>query len=118
VHGNPTNIKLSRPIERNQEKDPFLYIWAFPHAARYASNGTTQTSGKSEPQTIADQNSLPPANPKQPNYRTNSKTQHPFLTWPPELKDEETCKVVYGKIGMKLDGARNELGVNMPVPKI
>lgn len=93
--------------EQKQDKDPFFIYFGFshPHDAR---NGTPELLAKYGATNHTDQNSLPPANPKQPALQENYLSAHPFFHGHPKLRDEERVSGVWKKRDEQT--VRNELG--------
>lgn len=93
--------------EETQEKDPFFIYFGFshPHDTR---DGTPEFLEKYGATNHTDQNSLPPANPKQPQLQENYLNSHPFLHGHPELRDEERVSGVWKNRDEQT--VRNELG--------
>ena len=90
-----------------QETDPFFIYFGFshPHDTR---NGTPELLAKYGAVNHMDQNSLPPANPKQPQLQENYLPAHPFFHGHPELRDEERVSGVWKNRDEQT--IRNELG--------
>lgn len=93
--------------EQAQEKDPFFIYFGFshPHDIR---DGTPELLEKYGATNHTDQNSLPPANPKQPPLQENYLNAHPFFHGHPELRDEERVSGVWKNRDEQT--VRNELG--------
>jgi len=90
-----------------QETDPFFIYFGFshPHDTR---NGTPELLAKYGAVNHTDQNSLPPANPKQPQLQENYLPAHPFFHGHPGLRDEERVSGVWKNRDEQT--IRNELG--------
>lgn len=93
--------------EQAQEKDPFFIYFGFshPHDIR---DGTPELLEKYGATNHTDQNSLPPANPKQPPLQENYLNAHPFFHGHPQLRDEERVSGVWKNRDEQT--VRNELG--------
>ena len=93
--------------ESAQESDPFFIYFGFshPHDTR---NGTPELLAKYGAVNHKDINSLPPANPKQPQLPENYLTAHPFFHGHPELRDEERVSGVWKNRDEQT--IRNEIG--------
>ena len=93
--------------EQAQEKDPFFIYFGFshPHDIR---DGTPELLEKYGATNHTDQNSLPPANPKQPPLPENYLNAHPFFHGHPQLRDEERVSGVWKNRDEQT--VRNELG--------
>ena len=93
--------------EETKEKDPFFIYFGFshPHDTR---DGTPELLEKYGATNHTDQNSLPPANPKQPPLQENYLNAHPFFHGHPELRDEERVSGVWKNRDEQT--VRNELG--------
>lgn len=93
--------------DNNQEKDPFFIYFGFshPHDTR---DGTPELLAKYGAVNHTDENSLPPANPKQPQLQDNYLSAHPFFHGHPQLRDEERVSGVWKNRDEKT--IRNELG--------
>ncbi len=93
--------------EQGKEKDPFFIYFGFshPHDTR---NGTPELLEKYGAVNHKDENSLPPANPKQPQLQDNYLLKHPFHHGHPELRDEERVSGVWKN--RDENTIRNELG--------
>lgn len=93
--------------EEAQEKDPFLIYFGFshPHDTR---NGTPELLEKYGATNHKDKNSLPPANPKQPQLPANYLAAHPFFHGHPNLRDEERVSGVWKNRDEQT--IRNEVG--------
>ncbi|RAJ14086.1 sulfatase-like hydrolase/transferase [Arenibacter echinorum] len=93
--------------EQAEEKDPFFIYFGFshPHDTR---DGTPELLEKYGAINHTDQNSLPPANPKQPQLQENYLNAHPFFHGHPELRDEERVSGVWKNRDEQT--VRNELG--------
>ncbi|WP_206667085.1 sulfatase-like hydrolase/transferase [Seonamhaeicola maritimus] len=89
------------------EKDPFLIYFGFshPHDRR---DGTSELLEKYGAVNHRDKESLPPANPKQPQLQENYLSAHPFHHGHPELRDEERVSGVWKNRDEQT--VRNELG--------
>ena len=93
--------------EQALEKDPFFIYFGFshPHDIR---DGTPELLEKYGATNHTDQNSLPPANPKQPPLQENYLNAHPFFHGHPQLRDEERVSGVWKNRDEQT--VRNELG--------
>lgn len=93
--------------ESTQEKDPFFIYFGFshPHDTR---NGTPELLEKYGATNHKDKNSLPPANPKQPQLPENYLAAHPFFHGHPNLRDEERVSGVWKNRDEQT--IRNEVG--------
>lgn len=93
--------------ESKQATKPFLIYFGFshPHDPR---NGTPELLEKYGATNHTDENSLPPANPKQPPLQDNYLSAHPFFHGHPELRDEERVSGVWKNRDEQT--VRNELG--------
>lgn len=93
--------------ESAKESDPFFIYFGFshPHDTR---NGTPELLAKYGAVNHKDKNSLPPANPKQPQLPENYLTAHPFFHGHPELRDEERVSGVWKNRDEQT--IRNEIG--------
>ena len=93
--------------EQAQEKDPFFIYFGFshPHDIR---DGTPELLEKYGATNHTDQNSLPPASPKQPPLQENYLNAHPFFHGHPQLRDEERVSGVWKNRDEQT--VRNELG--------
>mgnify|MGYP003630311579 FL=1 len=94
--------------EQAQEKDPFFIYFGFshPHDIR---DGTPELLEKYGATNHTDQNSLPPASPKQPPLQENYLNAHPFFHGHPQLRDEERVSGVWKNRDEQT--VRNELGL-------
>jgi len=90
-----------------QEEDPFFIYFGFshPHDTR---NGTPELLEKYGAVNHTDKESLPPANPKQPELQENYLLEHPFFHGHPNLRDEERVSGVWKNRDEQT--VRNELG--------
>ncbi len=90
-----------------QDTDPFFIYFGFshPHDTR---NGTPELLAKYGAVNHTDENSLPPANPKQPALQENYLPAHPFFHGHPGLRDEERVSGVWKNRDEQT--IRNELG--------
>jgi arylsulfatase A-like enzyme len=77
-----------------KDTDPFLIYFGFshPHDVR---NGTPELLAKYGAVNHKDENSLPPANDKQPQVPANYLPAHPFFHGHPNLRDEERVSGVW-----------------------
>ncbi len=93
--------------ETTNDKDPFFIYFGFshPHDER---NGTPELLAKYGAVNHRDKNSLPPANPKQPQVPVNYLSAHPFFHGHPALRDEERVKGVWKNRDVQT--IRNEQG--------
>ncbi|GGZ13625.1 sulfatase [Echinicola pacifica] len=93
--------------EATKEEDPFLIYFGFshPHDTR---DGTPELLEKYGAVNHKDENSLPPANPKQPPLQENYLIEHPFFHGHPQLRDEERVSGVWKNRDEQT--VRNELG--------
>ena len=93
--------------EENQENDPFFIYFGFshPHDVR---DGTPELLAKYGSTNHKDQNSLPPANPKQPQVPANYLPSHPFFHGHVKLRDEERVPGVWKNRDVQT--IRNEQG--------
>lgn len=93
--------------EQAEEKDPFFIYFGFshPHDTR---DGTPELLEKYGATNHTDENSLPSANPKQPQLQENYLIEHPFFHGHPELRDEERVSGVWKNRDEQT--VRNELG--------
>lgn len=93
--------------ENNQETDPFFIYFGFshPHDTR---DGTPELLAKYGAVNHTDENSIPPANPKQPPLQENYLSAHPFFHGHPKLRDEERVSGVWKNRDEQT--IRNELG--------
>jgi arylsulfatase A-like enzyme len=93
--------------ESNQETAPFFIYFGFshPHDVR---DGTPELLAKYGAVNHKDKNSLPPANPKQPELQDNYLPAHPFFHGHPGLRDEERVSGVWKNRDEQ--SIRNELG--------
>jgi len=105
-HGNQV-LNYLNDRENNQEADPFLIYFGFshPHDTR---DGTPELLAKYGAVNHADENSIPPANPKQPPLQKNYLSAHPFFHGHPKLRDEERVSGVWKNRDEQT--IRNELG--------
>ncbi|WP_372650538.1 sulfatase-like hydrolase/transferase [Draconibacterium sp.] len=80
--------------EAGQDEDPFFIYFGFshPHDER---NGTPELLAKYGATNHKDKESLPPANPKQPEVPVNYLSEHPFFHGHPALRDEERVPGVW-----------------------
>lgn len=90
-----------------QETNPFFIYFGFshPHDVR---DGTPELLAKYGAVNHTDENSLPPANPKQPELQDNYLAAHPFFHGHPNLRDEERVSGVWKNRDEQT--IRNELG--------
>jgi arylsulfatase A-like enzyme len=93
--------------EAAKETTPFFIYFGFshPHDVR---NGTPELLEKYGAVNHTDKNSLPPANPKQPELQDNYLPAHPFFHGHPGLRDEERVSGVWKNRDEQT--IRNELG--------
>ena len=93
--------------EASRDEDPFLIYFGFshPHDVR---DGTPELLEKYGAVNHTDKNTLPPANPKQPELPENYLEEHPFHHGHPNLRDEVSVKGVWEKRDERT--IRNELG--------
>jgi choline-sulfatase len=93
--------------EISQDQHPFFIYFGFshPHDTR---DGTPELLEKYGAVNHKDQNSLPPANPKQPELQDNYLPAHPFFHGHPGLRDEERVSGVWKNRDEQT--IRNELG--------
>ncbi|MFT5496602.1 MAG: choline-sulfatase [Kiritimatiellia bacterium] len=93
--------------QATKDEDPFLIYFGFshPHDTR---DGTPELLGKYGATNHKDKNSLPEANPKQPQLPVNYLPQHPFEHGHPGLRDEVSVRGVWEKRDERT--IRNELG--------
>lgn len=93
--------------ESTKTSDPFFIYFGFshPHDTR---NGTPELLAKYGAVNHTDENSLPPANPKQPELQKNYLSAHPFFHGHPNLRDEERVSGVWKNRDER--SIRNELG--------
>nr|WP_236649588.1 family 16 glycoside hydrolase [Rhodopirellula sp. SM50] len=93
--------------EASKDTDPFLIYFGFshPHDTR---DGTSELNAKYGAVNHTDKNSLPPANPKQPQLPVNYLPEHPFHHGHPGLRDEEKVSGVWTRRDERT--IRNELG--------
>ncbi|WP_297089405.1 sulfatase-like hydrolase/transferase [uncultured Draconibacterium sp.] len=93
--------------EANQEKEPFFIYFGFshPHDER---NGTPELLAKYGATNHKDKESLPAANPKQPEVPVNYLFEHPFFHGHPALRDEERVPGVWKN--RDVNTIRNEQG--------
>lgn len=93
--------------ENNQETDPFFIYFGFshPHDTR---DGIPELLAKYGAVNHTDENSIPPANPKQPPLQENYLSTHPFFHGHPKLRDEERVSGVWKNRDEQT--IRNELG--------
>ncbi|WP_163400068.1 sulfatase-like hydrolase/transferase [Flavobacterium fluviatile] len=93
--------------EQGKEKDPFFIYFGFshPHDTR---DGTPELLAKYGATNHKDQNSLPPANPKQPQLPDNYLSKHPFFHGHVDLRDEEKVSGVWKNRDEQT--IRNEVG--------
>ena len=93
--------------EISQDQNPFFIYFGFshPHDTR---DGTPELLEKYGAVNHKDQNSLPPANPKQPELQDNYLPAHPFFHGHPGLRDEERVSGVWKNRDEQT--IRNELG--------
>ena len=93
--------------EAAKETAPFLIYFGFshPHDVR---DGTPELLEKYGAINHTDENSLPPANPKQPQLQDNYLPAHPFFHGHPGLRDEERVSGVWKNRDEQT--IRNELG--------
>lgn len=105
-HGDRVMEYLSEREAANDE-DPFLIYFGFshPHDTR---DGTPELLAKYGATNHKDKNSLPPANPKQPELPVNYLPAHPFHHGHPGLRDEEKVSGVWKRRDEQT--IRNELG--------
>jgi choline-sulfatase len=105
-HGKQVLEYLNERETRNDE-DPFLIYFGFthPHDPR---NGTPELLKKYGATNHTDQNSLPPAHPKQPKLPENYLPTHPFHHGHLELRDEERVSGVW--FNRDEQTVRNEVG--------
>lgn len=89
------------------QTDPFFIYFGFshPHDTR---NGTPELLAKYGAVNHTDPNTLPPANPKQPELQDNYLPAHPFFHGHPGLRDEERVSGVWKNRDEQT--IRNELG--------
>jgi len=80
--------------EETQEKKPFMIYFGFshPHDVR---NGKPELLAKYGAVNHIDPNTLPAANPKQPQLPENYLSSHPFFHGHPNLRDEERVSGVW-----------------------
>ena len=90
-----------------QDVNPFFIYFGFshPHDTR---DGTPELLDKYGAVNFTDENSTPPANPKQPPLQDNYLLAHPFPHGHPELRDEERVSGVWKH--RDENTVRNELG--------
>ncbi|WP_372753459.1 sulfatase-like hydrolase/transferase [Labilibaculum sp.] len=93
--------------ENAKTTDPFFIYFGFshPHDTR---NGTPELLAKYGAVNHKDPNSLPPANPKQPELQDNYLAAQPFFHGHPNLRDEERVSGVWKNRDERT--IRNELG--------
>lgn len=93
--------------ETAAETDPFFIYFGFshPHDTR---DGKPELLAKYGAVNHTDKNSLPPANPKQPQLPVNYLPEHPFFHGHPNLRDEERVSGVWKNRDKQT--VRNELG--------
>lgn len=93
--------------QSKQEADPFFIYFGFshPHDVR---DGTPELLAKYGAVNHKDQNSLPPANPKQPPLQENYLPAHPFFHGHKNLRDEERVSGVWKNRDEQT--IRNEMG--------
>ncbi|MRT93775.1 sulfatase-like hydrolase/transferase [Ancylomarina sp. 16SWW S1-10-2] len=93
--------------ESTKTTDPFFIYFGFshPHDTR---NGTPELLAKYGATNHKDPNSLPAANPKQPELQDNYLPKHPFFHGHPNLRDEERVSGVWKNRDERT--IRNELG--------
>ena len=93
--------------EAKQETDPFFIYFGFshPHDVR---NGTPELLEKYGATNHKDKESLPEANPKQPEVPVNYLAEHPFFHGHPALRDEERVPGVWKNRDVQT--IRNEQG--------
>ncbi|HKK62416.1 MAG TPA: sulfatase-like hydrolase/transferase [Bacteroidales bacterium] len=93
--------------EQNEEDDPFFIYYGFshPHDVR---DGTPELLEKYGAVNHRDKNSLPPANPKQPELPVNYLPEHPFFHGHPDLRDEVRVSGVWRNRDEQT--IRNEVG--------
>ncbi|WP_286177255.1 family 16 glycoside hydrolase [Rhodopirellula sp. JC639] len=93
--------------EATKDTDPFLIYFGFshPHDTR---DGRSDLNAKYGAVNHTDKDSLPPANPKQPQLPINYLPEHPFHHGHPGLRDEEKVSGVWKRRDERT--IRNELG--------
>ncbi|MBD3672941.1 MAG: sulfatase-like hydrolase/transferase, partial [Planctomycetaceae bacterium] len=93
--------------EATNDQDPFLIYYGFshPHDTR---DGTPELLKKYGAVNHTDKNSLPPANPDQPQLPVNYLPEHPFPHGHPGLRDEVAVSGVWENRDEQT--IRNELG--------
>ena len=93
--------------EAAKDEDPFLIYYGFshPHDVR---DGTPELLAKYGAVNHRDKDSLPPANPKQPELPENYLKEHPFHHGHPGLRDEVKVSGVWERRDERT--IRNELG--------
>ncbi len=93
--------------EKTKDEDPFLIYFGFshPHDVR---DGTPELLKKYGAVNHRDKDSLPPANPKQPNLPINYLPKHPFHDGHPGLRDEVKVPGVWERRDERT--IRNEIG--------
>lgn len=93
--------------EANQNKEPFFIYFGFshPHDER---NGRPELLAKYGATNHKDKESLPAANPKQPEVPVNYLPEHPFFHGHPALRDEERVPGVWKN--RDVNTIRNEQG--------
>ena len=93
--------------EQAKDEDPFLIYFGFshPHDVR---DGTPELLKKYGAVNHRDKDSLPPANPKQPNLPINYLPKHPFHDGHPGLRDEVKVPGVWERRDERT--IRNEIG--------
>lgn len=93
--------------QSDKDDDPFLIYFGFshPHDTR---DGKPELNAKYGAVNHTDKNSLPPANPKQPQLPINYLPEHPFHHGHPGLRDEVKVSGVWERRDERT--IRNELG--------
>ncbi|QEG00324.1 Choline-sulfatase [Stieleria maiorica] len=93
--------------EATKDTDPFLIYFGFshPHDTR---DGRSDLNAKYGAVNHTDKDSLPPADPKQPELPVNYLPEHPFHHGHPGLRDEEKVSGVWKRRDERT--IRNELG--------
>ena len=93
--------------EKAKDEDPFLIYFGFshPHDVR---DGTPELLKKYGAVNHRDKDTLPPANPKQPNLPINWLPEHPFHHGHPDLRDAVKVPGVWERRDERT--IRNEIG--------